>query len=54
MNKIKILIMFLFCILSIFLVIKGQSIKGYFGLSIMLVGLAGLLLELYLYNKKYV
>jgi hypothetical protein len=54
MNKFKILIMFLFCILSIFLVIKGQSIKSALGLLIMLIGLAGLLLELFIYNKKYI
>lgn len=54
MNKIKVICMFLFFILSIFLIIKGQPIKGYYGLLIMVIGLVGLLVELYLYNKKYV
>lgn len=40
-------------IISIILVIKGNSITGYGGLSIMALGLAGLLSELYSYNKKY-
>ena len=53
MNKIKILIMLCVCIFSVFLVIKGQRIEGYFGLSIMLVGILGLLAELHIYNKKY-
>ena len=53
MNKIKVLIMLFFCSFSVFLVIKGQRIDGYFGLSIMLVGIFGLLIELYLYNRKY-
>ncbi|MFL0267479.1 DUF6903 family protein [Candidatus Clostridium radicumherbarum] len=54
MNKFKILIMFLIFIFSVFLIIEGQTIKGYFGLLIMLVGLAMIIVELYLYNKKYV
>lgn len=54
MNKIKVLIMILVFCLSSFLVVKGQSIKSYFGLLMMLIGLTGFLLELYVYNKKYV
>lgn len=54
MSKIKILIMILVFSLSVFCVIKGQSIKSHFGLLMMLIGLIGLLLELYMYNKKYV
>jgi hypothetical protein len=54
MEKIKAFIMLLIFILSVILIIKGQIIKSYFGLLIMLVGLVGLILDLYLYNKKYV
>lgn len=35
------------------LVIKGNTIIGYKGIGVMLVGLAGLLSQLYLYNKQY-
>lgn len=38
---------------SAFLVIKGNSIPGYTGLAIMLIGMAGVISELYIYNKKY-
>jgi hypothetical protein len=54
MNKIKILIMILVFCLSVFLIIKGQIIKSHLGLLMMLIGLTGLLLELFIYNKKYV
>jgi len=40
-------------ILSMVLVIKGKSINGYMGLSVMMIGLIGILSELYLYNKRY-
>lgn len=40
-------------ILSIIFVIKGKSINGYMGLSVMMIGLIGILSELYLYNKRY-
>lgn len=40
-------------ILSIILVIKGKSINGYKGLLVMMIGLLGILSELYLYNRKY-
>jgi hypothetical protein len=52
MKKIKILSEAIIFIFSVFLVIKGQSIKNYLGLLIMLIGLLGILFELYLYNKK--
>lgn len=39
--------------LSIFLVVKGNTMTGYTGLGIMFIGLAGILSELYLYNKRY-
>lgn len=40
-------------IISILLVIKGNSVNGYNGLIIMFIGLTGLLIELYSYNRKY-
>ncbi|CDG03090.1 DUF6903 family protein [Clostridium chauvoei] len=39
--------------LSIFLVVKGNTMAGYAGLGVMFIGLAGILSELYLYNKRY-
>lgn len=35
------------------MVIVGQRHIGYAGLSVQMIGLAGLLILLYLYNKKY-
>lgn len=35
------------------LIINGNTIMGYKGIGVMLVGLAGLLSQLYLYNKQY-
>lgn len=49
-KKIIALIVFL---VAMIMVIKGNTIAGYKGIAIMLVGLTGLLTELYLYNKKY-
>lgn len=40
-------------LISVFLVVKGNKILGYSGLGLMFIGLAGLLSELYLYNKRY-
>ncbi len=40
-------------IVGVALVVIGQRMIGPTGLSIMLVGLAGILLLLYLYNRKY-
>lgn len=40
-------------IVGVALVVIGQRMIGPAGLSIMLVGLAGILLLLYLYNRKY-
>lgn len=45
-------------LISVFLVIKGNTIlgsvtKNYIGIGMMLIGLSGILTELYLYNKKY-
>ena len=54
MNKIKTLCMLILCIIAVFLVIKGQILQGYYGFSMMLVGVSILLVEIYLYNRKYV
>ncbi len=35
------------------LVAKGNTVAGYTGIGIMSTGIAGLLGQLYLYNKKY-
>ncbi len=40
-------------IVGVALVMIGQRMIGPAGLSIMLVGLAGILLLLYLYNRKF-
>lgn len=49
----KNLIYILVFLLSVVLIIKGRTINDYKGLMLMAVGLAGVLSELYLYNKKY-
>jgi hypothetical protein len=54
MNKIKAFVIAFFSIFSVALVIKGQSIKSYYGLLIMMIGLSGLLTLLYLYNRRHV
>lgn len=53
MKKLKALIIILGFILSVSLVYKGLRIRSYLGLIIMLIGVAGLLFELYLYNRRY-
>lgn len=54
MKKVKVLIMLLFFVFSMYLIIRGQIIKSHSGLLMMIAGLSGLLLELFIYNKKYV
>ncbi|MFG6369055.1 MAG: hypothetical protein K1W16_11635 [Lachnospiraceae bacterium] len=49
---IRLLYVFIF-IISIILIVTGQRNIGPTGLLTMLVGLAGILVLLYLYNKKY-
>ncbi|MEG0134155.1 MAG: hypothetical protein RR782_08530 [Clostridium sp.] len=49
----KKLIYALVFLISMALILKGRTINDYKGLMIMVVGLVGLLSELYLYNKKY-
>ncbi|MEG0664526.1 MAG: hypothetical protein RR483_05460 [Clostridia bacterium] len=54
MNSIiKKLIALICFILFMGLIIYGQSNKGIEGLGIMLIGLAGLLVMLYLYNRQF-
>ncbi|SHI72068.1 hypothetical protein SAMN02745163_00717 [Clostridium cavendishii DSM 21758] len=40
-------------LLFIGLVVKGNYVRGYNGLLIMMIGTAGILSELYMYNRKY-
>lgn len=54
MNQVtKNIIAIIVFIASFGLVCFGQSQSGYAGLAMELVGLAGLLILLYLYNRKY-
>ncbi len=53
MKKIKMIITAIFFIFSVYLVVKGQTITNWWGLSMMLIGLSGLLFELYLYNRSF-
>jgi len=39
--------------LSLYLVIKGQTIVSPAGLTMMMIGLTGLLLNLYVYNRRH-
>lgn len=50
---LKNIILTILLFVSWFLVIKGNSIAGYTGLAIMFIGMAGVISELYIYNKKY-
>lgn len=50
MKKLIYIVIFL---ISIFLVVKGRDVNNYIGLLMMLIGLAGILSEVYLYNKQY-
>ncbi|MBS5886171.1 hypothetical protein [Clostridium sp.] len=50
---VKNIILTVIFFLSMFLVIKGNTINGYSGLLIIFIGMAGILGELYIYNKKY-
>lgn len=50
MRNITLLIIF---VLSMALIFIGQKNIGYFGLLLEVIGLAGLLTDLYIYNKKY-
>lgn len=50
---LKKIVMFIAFIIFMFLVVKGNSIVGYSGLSMIIIGLIGVVSELYIYNKKY-
>lgn len=50
---LKSIILTILFFVSLFLVIKGNSISGYTGLIMMFIGMAGVISELYIYNKKY-
>ncbi|MDC4241326.1 hypothetical protein NE398_14310 [Clostridium tertium] len=50
---VKNIILTVIFFLSMFLVIKGNTINGYLGLLIIFIGMVGILGELYIYNKKY-
>ncbi|MGO1368440.1 MAG: DUF6903 family protein [Senegalia sp. (in: firmicutes)] len=53
MDKFKGILAGVFFVIPLFLIIKGQTINDLRGFSMMMIGLTGLLVELYLYNKKY-
>ncbi|NLM40287.1 MAG: hypothetical protein GX205_09550 [Firmicutes bacterium] len=40
-------------VLSLYLVIKGQTMISAGGLTMMMIGLTGLLLNLYVYNRRH-
>ncbi|GAA0086881.1 hypothetical protein UT300007_33220 [Clostridium sp. CTA-7] len=50
---VKNIILTILFFLSMFLVIRGNSINGYLGLLMIFIGMAGVITELYVYNKKY-
>lgn len=50
---LKKLIYVIVFIISLVLVVKGNRIPDYKGLIVMGIGAAGLLSELYIYNKGY-
>lgn len=50
---IKKLIYLVIFIVSMTLVIKGNRVPDYKGIVMMFIGAAGLLSELYIYNKGY-
>lgn len=52
-SKTKAMIMLIVFFVSIFLVFYGRTKIGYFGLFLQILGIIGLLSELYLYNKQY-
>ncbi len=50
---IKKLLYVVIFLVSLFLVVKGNRVPDYKGLVMMLLGVGGLLSELYIYNKGY-
>ncbi|MGB4984246.1 MAG: hypothetical protein WBO70_00540 [Erysipelotrichaceae bacterium] len=47
------IILILVFVLSFVLLFYGQTKIGYFGLSLQMLGLAGLLFDLYKYNRRF-
>ena len=52
-SLVKALIILLVFIVSIILVFVGRAKEGYMGLLLEIIGIVGLVLELYIYNKQY-
>jgi|GEM_PF-1507880 hypothetical protein len=52
-SPVKALIILLVFIVSIILVFVGRAKEGYMGLLLEIIGIVGLILELYIYNKQY-
>lgn len=52
-SKSKSIIMLIVFCISIFLVFFGRAKVGYLGLALEVIGIVGLLIELYIYNKQY-
>lgn len=50
---IKKLVYLVIFIVSLVLVVKGNRVPDYKGLIMMFIGAAGLLSELYIYNRRY-
>ena len=53
MGSLKNIIMVVIFIISVFLTFIGHKIISYKGLAMMLLGLIGILVVLYLYNQTY-
>ncbi len=53
LKAVRILVMVILLIFFVWLVISGQTNIGYLGLVQMIVGYAGVLVLLFLYNKPY-
>ena len=52
-SPVKALIILLVFIVSIILVFVGRAKEGYMGLLLEIIGIVGLILELYISNKQY-
>ena len=52
-SPVKALRILLVFIVSIILVFVGRAKEGYMGLLLEIIGIVGLILELYIYNKQY-
>lgn len=52
-NKLKTLIMAILCIVFVVFVIIGQKTVSYNSFFLQLIGLVGLLILVYIYNRQY-